>query len=126
MKKHKVYTGQELVDQYEHRHFGGSGGQHVFQRDCAVLESLMETCRGLVLDIPCGTGVYSDAFKKKGYDVIAADASWPMLEKTGQKQGCIPRVLCDANRLPFGDSVFNMVMTVRLFQHLPDHIQCPI
>ena len=120
MRKHKVYTGQGLVDQYDHRHFGGSGGQYVFQKDYEALESLIGTSRGLLLDIPCGTGVYSEVFEEKGDSVIAADASTPMLEKTGRRQGNIPRVLCDINRLPMKDEVFDAVMTVRLFQHLPE------
>jgi len=120
MRKRKVYTGKELVAQYDYRRFGGSGGQYVFQKDCAALELLMGTSRDLLLDIPCGTGMYSKAFEKKGYDMIAADASMPMLEKTGQRQGDIPRVLCDANQLPFENSVFDAVMTIRLFQHLPE------
>jgi ubiquinone/menaquinone biosynthesis C-methylase UbiE len=120
MKKHKIYLGKTLVDQYDYRHFGGSGGQHVFLKDNAALEFLIGTSGGLLLDIPCGTGVYSRQFQQKGYDVIAADASRPMLERLGQKPGSIPRVLCDANRLPFEDSAFDTVTTVRLFQHLAE------
>ena len=120
MRKHKVYTGKELVDQYDYRHFGGSGGQHVFQKDCMTLELLMDDSRGLLLDIPCGTGVYSAAFKVKSYNMIAADASMVMLETTGRRPGNVPRVLCDATHLPFEDNVFDAVMTIRLFQHLPE------
>jgi ubiquinone/menaquinone biosynthesis C-methylase UbiE len=120
MRKHKVYTGKEVVDQYDYRRFGGSGGQYVFQKDCATLEFLRGTSRGLLLDVPCGTGMYSKVFNEKGHDIIAADASMTMLEKTGQRQENIPRVLCDINRLPFEDDVFDTVMTIRLFQHLPE------
>jgi ubiquinone/menaquinone biosynthesis C-methylase UbiE len=120
MKKHKVYTGRELVEQYDYRHFGGNGGQHVFQKDCAVLESLIGTSRSLLLDVPCGTGAYAQAFKTKNHDMIAADASISMLEITGHREGNIPRVLCDANQLPFKNHVFDAAMTIRLFQHLPE------
>jgi len=109
MRKHKVYTGKEVVDQYDYRRFGGSGGQYVFQKDCATLEFLRGTSRGLLLDVPCGTGMYSKVFNEKGHDIIAADASMTMLEKTGQRQENIPRVLCDINRLPFEDDVFDTV-----------------
>jgi len=119
MRKHKVYANQQLVDSYEYRHFGGSGGRRVFQVDCATLESLVGDPCGRILDIPCGTGVYTLSFMDTGYDIVAADASRQMLEKTGQKRGGIPRVLCDVNRLPFYAGAFDAVMTVRLFQHLP-------
>jgi ubiquinone/menaquinone biosynthesis C-methylase UbiE len=75
--------------------------------------------RGLILDVPCGTGIYSKAFNENGYDVVAADASLPMLERTGQRREDIPRVLCDISRLPFRGGAFDAVMTIRLFQHYP-------
>ena len=117
MKMHKVYLTR--IEQYEYRHFGGGGGQYVFQKDCAALEFLLEISRGLILDIPCGTGVYSERFKERGCEVVAADASLPMLKKTGQRQGDVPRVLCDIHRLPFRDDAFDAMMTIRLFQHYP-------
>ena len=119
MNIQKAYTGEELVETYDYRHFGGSGGQYIFQKDCTALESLSEPPRGLILDIPCGTGVYSERFKDRGYEVVAADASLPMLGKTGERKGGIPRVLCDIHHLPFRECVFDAVMTIRLFQHYP-------
>lgn len=119
MKKHKVYSGAELVAQYDYRHFGGSGGQFVFRKDCMALEHLMPSPPGLILDIPCGTGVYSQIFNEMGGDVIAADASRLMLEKAAQGQAGISKVLCDANHLPFGEETFDVVATIRLFQHFP-------
>jgi len=117
MKKRKVYAGKELVEHYDQRHFGGKGGQFVFWKDCTALEHLTPSPLGLVLDVPCGTGIYSQVFQQMGGNVIAADASRLMLEKNAQRQSDIPKVLCDANRLPFREGAFDTVVTVRLFQH---------
>lgn len=119
MKNHKVYSGAQLVEHYDDRHFGGSGGKFVFRKDRMALEHVMPSSPGLILDVPCGTGVYSQVLNEMGGDVIAADASKLMLEKTMQRQGDIPRVLCDANHLPFGEGVFDQVVTIRMFQHFP-------
>ncbi len=114
----KAYP-KELVEPYDERHFGGRSGQYIFRKDCQTLESLLEPPPGLTLDIPCGTGAYVTAFTEKGYDVVAADASMPMLEATGRRESGACRVLCDIDHLPFRDDVFDAGMTIRLFSHYP-------
>lgn len=112
----KAYT-EILVDSYDYRHFGGKSGQLILQRDCRALESLLEPPSGPILDIPCGTGVYAMAYRRKGYGVVAADASVPMLELVGQREAELPRVLCDINHLPFREGSLDAVTTIRLFSH---------
>jgi SAM-dependent methyltransferase len=73
----------------------------------------------LVLDIPCGTGIYTAALSDQGYEVIAADASMPMLETTGKRGLDLFRTLGDINRLPFADSSIDAVIVLRLFSHFP-------
>lgn len=58
MRRYKVYAGKESVEQYDYWHFGGSGGQHVLQKNPAALQFLMGTRKGLLLDIPRGTAVF--------------------------------------------------------------------
>jgi ubiquinone/menaquinone biosynthesis C-methylase UbiE len=112
----KAYT-RELVDAYDHRHFGGESGQFIFERDFRALRALMPGPTGLVLDIPCGTGIYLSGLHDEGYTVIGGDASLPMLEVSGQRVANVPRTLCDINHLPFSDNSFDAVMSVRLFSH---------
>lgn len=118
MGTQKAYD-KRLVEAYDSRHFGGRSGQHILRRDTGALASLLEPLRGPILDIPCGTGVYATAFMQIGYEVVAADASLPMLEVTGQREPGTYRVLCDISHLPFRDGTFDAVMTIRLFSHYP-------
>jgi ubiquinone/menaquinone biosynthesis C-methylase UbiE len=83
------------------------------------LEPLIGAPSALILDVPCGTGVYSSAFREKGYDVVAADASSSMLEVTDQRAPGTVRVQCDIGRLPFRESAFDAVLTIRLLSHCP-------
>lgn len=115
----KVYRDSQLVEQYDNRHFGGLGGRHVFQKDCAALEQLIGSRRGALLDIPCGTGIYAATWKSEGWKVIGADASWEMLSKTKERCGDIPLVLCDIKHLPFKNGSQDVITTIRLYQHLP-------
>ena len=112
----KAYS-EELAKAYDDRHFGGRSGQYILRRDCEALQALLERPPGLILDIPCGTGAYVTALLQTGYDVIAADASPPMLQVTGRRAADTRRVLCDVNHLPFRDGTFDAVVTIRLFSH---------
>lgn len=111
---------ERLVEGYDRRHFGGKSGRFIFRQECRALETLLCASQGLMLDIPCGTGMYVQTFTEMEHvTVIAADASLAMLEATGRRESKVPRVLCDINHLPFKDSTFDVVMTIRLFSHYP-------
>jgi ubiquinone/menaquinone biosynthesis C-methylase UbiE len=119
MKARQAYP-ESLVQDYDHRHFGGKSGQYIFRQECRALEALLGAPQGLMLDIPCGTGIYVQAcMETERATVVAADASVPMLEATGRRGIDARRVLCDSNRLPFKEGTFDAVLTIRLFSHYP-------
>ncbi len=108
---------RDLSERYDRHHFGGRSGQFILRRDCGTLDALLPPAPGRILDIPCGTGVYTEHLAGRGYDVTAADASQPMLDITGQRQtGATPK-LCSIFDLPFDDGAFDATITLRLFSH---------
>ena len=117
---------EELTRAYDRRHFGGRSGQYILQRDLQAVQSLLGYVDGLILDIPCGTGAYLVPLVEHGHDVVAADASPPMLRVAGQNAVDAPRVLCDVHHLPFRDGAFNASVTLRLFSHIPKHALLPV
>jgi SAM-dependent methyltransferase len=110
---------RELVEVYDRRHFGGAAGRLIFDRDCSTVLALLPPPPGLILDIPCGTGVYSGALAEQGYALLAADASAPMLELAGPARSAGLCVRCDVNHLPFKDAALDATVTLRLFSHFP-------
>ncbi len=114
---HRVYEAKNLVDSYDDHHFGGESGKFVFNKDVVAINSLLGKETGLILDIPCGTGIYTDYFTKKGLRFIAADASFTMLLSTGNRQPLAPRILGDINHLPIVEDALDAVIIIRLFQH---------
>lgn len=116
MTSQKAYS-QELAERYDRRHFGGRSGFHVLQKDCAALAALLPPAPGLVLDIPCGTGVYTAQLAGMGYELVAADASEPMLKITAERNTGATTHLCSIHDLPFANDTFDATVTLRLFSH---------
>ncbi len=116
----RKYLDPRIVDQYNDRHFGGVGGKYVLERELAILNHLMGNIQsGLFLDIPCGTGIYTDYYSNRGFGVCGADISRQMIQNARQSIGENDFVLCDAEHTPFTNECFDIVLMLRLSQHLP-------
>ncbi len=79
-----------------------------------------------VLDAGCGEGVLSWYLAERGAFVTAMDISRPNLEgakKFLERKGVADRVTLvqgDAERLPFPDASFDVVVSSHVLEHLPD------
>lgn len=116
MGSSKSYS-KELAECYDYRHFGGASGQFILQKDTRALMSLLPAAPATVLDIPCGTGVYTDILQNLGYDVVGADASWHMLQMADMLRPDAAKLQGDVTRLPLKEDVVDAVISLRLFSH---------
>lgn len=84
-----------------------------------VLESMKWRGDEDVLDIGCGSGNYHTVLLNKHPDVryIGLDFSTGMLEKHPAKNRVI---LADAQKTPFADQRFDLVMANHMIYHMPD------
>ncbi|MBX7167063.1 MAG: class I SAM-dependent methyltransferase [Pirellulales bacterium] len=101
------------------------------REQACILQGLSRVPRGArVLDMPCGSGRLLELLTKRGFDVIAADFSLPMLHRAAatdrtldeaQPRAFGPRLLAaDALALPFAGDAFDAVICNRLFHHFSE------
>ena len=116
-------TGYRNVDaaRYERRRYGTLGRRlnHWFL-ERALGRALAPVARGgLVLDAPSGTGILHDFLTARGYRVVAADLSKPMLAQSVRRGQTVGGVLADIRALPFQPETFDAVVCSRFLMHLP-------
>ncbi len=82
----------------------------------AVFRLVGTTCEGVGLDLSCGTGDHALALAGRGFRVVGADISEPMLRVARSKAVRLglklPLVQADAGVLPFGPGAFGLVTLI--------------
>ncbi len=83
---------------------------------------------GIVLDVPCGTGRFTNFLLKEGFRVIGADISPQMLAEARRKVEGSPDALlgfqtCEVERLPFPDKSIDCTLTVRFLHLVPKEVR---
>lgn len=127
MKGKKWYTDPNVAEEYEPKRFSGAGGSYIDQCEKHCVKSAIGDVEGKkVLEIAAGTGRFSLMLASMGVKVTACDISEPMLDiarKKAKEKGLDESVdffRGDAERLPFEDDTFDLVVAIR-FMHLVDH-----
>src|SRR6185295_7584198 len=85
----------------------------------AILRALADVpAGGLVLDLPCGTGILHDRLRARGLRVVAADLSPTMLAVARARGEAEGYVRADARHLPFREQRFDAALCTRFLMHL--------
>lgn len=122
------YRDDRLAARYDALRFGGARARRNAAKWRAISRAMdLATSLGgdirSVLDLPTGTGRFVASLAARGCDVVGADISREMMrvgeEKVPAAAGAQVRFAqCDAEALPFRDSSFDCVMTIRFLFHL--------
>jgi len=121
--KLEVYRSSSVARDYDQRWAGALGAKRDARKARALrkaLACLEEYCGEAVcslLDIPCGTGRFSQLWADKNLQVIGADLALPMLLEAQGKYPESTYLAADLARLPFADNSVDVVICVR-FLHL--------
>ncbi len=86
---------------------------------------LMKPERGArVVDLGCGSGVFSDLLQSAGYPCIGLDISPKLIAIGRRKYPNIEFVEGDVEHLPFPDASIDAVLLSGLIHHLPESSRC--
>jgi SAM-dependent methyltransferase len=126
-KKH--YQDPAVAAVYDAERFDDVKGRFVDRREQALIRDAIRASgispSASVLDLPCGTGRLTRSLVEAGFDVTGVDVSPAMLERAAARTADLsmdqkPKlVVGDAAALPFDDDSFDLVVSLRLFGHLP-------
>ncbi len=72
-----------------------------------------------VLEVGCGTGFFSEVFKKTGAELYSIDISPELLQKARERcPSGVNFLECDIENLPFRDRFFDAAVGIRVLHHL--------
>ncbi len=94
-------------------------GRYADEVEWKCIKSLLPSEKGKVLDLGCGTGIYTERLKKMGFEVISLDYSGKML-KAAEKKIKGNFIRGDATSLPFRDSSFDGIIAITSFEFFSD------
>jgi ubiquinone/menaquinone biosynthesis C-methylase UbiE len=77
-----------------------------------------------VVDLGCGSGVFTHLLQRRGYRSSGVDLSSKLLEIARAKFSNIEFIEGDVERLPFPDASFDGVFLSGVLHHLPDRSHC--
>lgn len=99
--------------------FGGDlDGATAYARRYTAFVQEVAPPPGRLLDVGCGAGWSTLAFRDAGYDAIGLDL--PASPEVHQVDATVPYRQGDAAELPFGEASFDVVAMHQALEHMPD------
>jgi ubiquinone/menaquinone biosynthesis C-methylase UbiE len=122
MKKEKGQLFDEWPEAYD-RWFTTPIGSLIRKYEAQLILDLLKPMAGeIILDVGCGTGVFTLDLLSLGSRVIGLDISLPMLMRASKKLKGHPfqMVLADMLNLPFSESSFDKVVSITALEFVED------
>lgn len=123
--KRDFYRSETVAEDYDFHRFSTPERQKRNARKwAAILKGLAKTENvRTILDLPCGTGRFTGALARQGYEVIGSDISIEMLHKAasipdGRQPGIPGYVQANAEHLPLRDDAVDCVVSIRFMMHV--------
>ncbi len=106
---------------YEQRRYGGPNRRwNLRLLERALARALRAVpAGGLVLDIPCGTGILEPFLRTRGLRVVGSDIGPAMLEVAHERHAALGLVRADLELPPYRLAAFDAVVCARFLMHVP-------
>src|SRR3954454_179501 len=81
--KRDFYRSSQVADDYDFHRFSTPERQKRNARKWAAIQKALSLTTGVrtILDLPCGTGRFTGALARNGYEIVGSDISMEMLGK---------------------------------------------
>jgi SAM-dependent methyltransferase len=127
--KRDFYRSAQVAEDYDFHRFSTPERQKRNARKWAAIRRALSRTREVrtVLDLPCGTGRFTGALAREGYQVVGSDISLEMLIKAatvvvepgpGSTGGVRGYVQANAEHLPLRDDSLDCVVCIRFMMHV--------
>jgi len=91
----------------------------VRRKELEIILNGVKSCKpALILDYGCGAGWLSVLLKRSGFEVVGIDVNVNLLRRAKHVCREAEFIACDAERLPFKESIFDFVIGVAILHHL--------
>ena len=127
--KRDFYRSSQVADDYDFHRFSTPERQKRNARKWAAIEKALSLTSGVrtILDLPCGTGRFTGALARSGYEIVGSDISMEMLGKAasipdGRQANIRGYVQANAEHLPLRNDSLDCVVCIRFMMHVdPEH-----
>jgi SAM-dependent methyltransferase len=127
--KRDFYRSASVADDYDFHRFSTPERQKRNARKWAAIRKALSRTTGVrtILDLPCGTGRFTGALAREGFEIIGSDISLEMLQKAASmeqpgadgKQPVIRGyVQANAEHLPLRNDSLDCVVCIRFMMHV--------
>jgi SAM-dependent methyltransferase len=123
--KKRFYRDEVVAGDYDRRRFTTPKRQRRNLRKWRTIRRALQAAEGVhtILDVPCGTGRFTGALARQGYQVFGSDISLEMMAESLKKDeerhsNVAGHVQADAERLPLRDRSVDCVMSIRFMFHV--------
>jgi SAM-dependent methyltransferase len=128
--KRDFYRSAQVAEDYDFHRFSSPERQKRNARKWAAIRKALSSTTGVrtILDLPCGTGRFTGALARDGYEVIGSDISLEMLQKAatvelgrtgdGKPPTVHGYVQANAEHLPLRDACLDCVVCIRFMMHV--------
>lgn len=123
--KKRFYRDEAVAGDYDRRRFVAPKRQRRNLRKWRTILRALAEAEGVrtILDVPCGTGRFTGALARQGFQIFGSDISLEMITESLRKEeqrhpNVAGHVQADAERLPLRDRSVDCVMSIRFMFHV--------
>ncbi|MDF3021140.1 MAG: SAM-dependent methyltransferase, type 11 [Steroidobacteraceae bacterium] len=123
--KRDFYRSDSVAEDYDFHRFSSPERQKRNVRKWAAIRKALSQTTGVrtILDLPCGTGRFTGALAREGFEVVGSDISHEMLKKAasipdGKQKAIYGYLQANAEHLPLRTDSLDCVVCIRFMMHV--------